>query len=103
MLVRKYVIPILAAAGVALAVYTVRSENRPVRPAPPVVEPARSPYELPVAGAGIVEASTENIAIGTPLAGVAVRIAVKVGDEVTAGDVLFAIADRAARAVVEVM
>jgi HlyD family secretion protein len=98
MLFRKYVIPLLAAAGVATAVYTVRSENQAVKPAQPVAEPAKSPYAQPVAGAGIVEASTQNIAIGTQIPGVVMRVVVTVGDEVKAGDPLFIIDDRAQRA-----
>ena len=33
MLVRKYVVPILAVAGTVLAIQTVRSDNAPVKPA----------------------------------------------------------------------
>jgi multidrug resistance efflux pump len=102
MIFRKYVIPVLAVVGVAVAVYTVRSENRPIQPAPPVAEPARSPFDLPVAGAGIVEASTENLAIGTHLSGIVTRVPVKVGDEVKAGDPLFVVDDRAVKAELEV-
>ncbi|MBL0926249.1 MAG: HlyD family efflux transporter periplasmic adaptor subunit [Phycisphaerales bacterium] len=102
MFVRKYVIPVLAVAGVAAAVYTVRSESRPVTPAPPVAEPASSPFNTPVAGAGIVEASTQNIAIGTQLAGIVSKVYVVAGAKVTAGDPLFSIDARALSAELEV-
>src|SRR5262245_17884877 len=46
----------------------------------------------------IVEASTENIAIGTEFAGVGSKIYVAIGSPVKAGDPLFTIDDRAARA-----
>lgn len=98
MLVRKYVVPILAVAGTVLAIQTVRSDNAPVKPAMPVAEPARSPFPHFVAGAGIVEASTQNIAIGTALSGVVWTVPVQVGDRVKKGDVLFTIDDRAAKA-----
>jgi HlyD family secretion protein len=98
MFIRKYIIPVLAVAGVGLAIYTARASNRPITPAKPVAEPARSPFPSFVAGAGIVEASTQNIAIGTPLPGIATSIPVKVGDRVKAGEVLFTIDDRAAKA-----
>src|SRR5687767_9696464 len=91
MLVRKYVIPLLAVAGAGIAVYTVRSENQPRPAAAPVADPARSPYGRAVAGAGIVEASTQNIAIGAQTAGVVSRVFVKAGDAVKAGAPLFAI------------
>jgi multidrug resistance efflux pump len=102
MIIRKYVIPALAAAGVCFAAYTVRSENQHPSPAPPVSDPARSPYAQPVAASGIIEASTQNIAIGTQIAGVVAAVYVKEGDEVKAGAPLFMIDDRATRAEVEV-
>lgn len=98
MFVRKYVIPILAVAGVAMAVYTVRSENKPTVPAEPVAPPAKSPFAQPVAGAGIVESSSQNIAIGTPTPGVVMTVHVKHGQTVKKGDPLFTLDDRALRA-----
>jgi len=98
MLIRKYMIPILAVAGTVFAIYTVRSENKPIKPALPVAEPARSPFKAFVAGAGIIEASSQNIAMGSPLPGVVWTVPVKVGDRIKAGGVLFTIDDRAAKA-----
>jgi HlyD family secretion protein len=97
-MIRKYVIPLLAVAGVLFAVYTVRSENQAKPVAPPVVEPAVSPFPDSVAGSGIIEASTRNIAVGTPVPGVVVEVAVEAGAPVKAGDVLFRLDDRAPRA-----
>lgn len=102
MFVRKYVIPALAVAGMALAVYTVRSENQPVKGAAPVSPPASSPFDDAVAGAGLVEASTQNIAIGTHVGGIVTTLHVKVGDKVKAGDPLFTVDDRTVRAQVAV-
>ncbi len=98
MVVRSIVIPVLAVAGVSVAVYTVRTEARPTPPAAPVAIPASSPYGHAVAGAGIVEASTQNIAIGTHTPGVVMTVHVKYGQMVKAGDPLFTIDDRAAKA-----
>lgn len=64
----------------------------------PFIAPAQSPYPTFVAGAGIVEATTENIAIGTPIAGIVADINVQVGSRVRKGDPLFSIDTRAARA-----
>ena len=50
-----------------------------------------------IAGAGIVEARTENIAIGSALPGVVLEVYVPVDDvgkEVTAGEALFRVDDR---------
>lgn len=98
MFLRKCVIPVVALAGVALAVHTVRSEGRAVPPALPVADPPGSPYTEGVAGAGIVEASTENIAIGVDVPGVVTALHVDIGDRVRGGDPLFTVDDRAARA-----
>jgi multidrug efflux pump subunit AcrA (membrane-fusion protein) len=98
MFVRKYVIPVMSLAGVGLAVHTVWSQGQE-RPAPaPVAQPPRSPFRASVAGSGIIEASTENIAIGTHLPGIVVEVFVKPGDQVKAGDALFRVDDRALRA-----
>jgi multidrug resistance efflux pump len=56
--------------------------------------PARSPYADTLAAAGIVEAQTENIAVGSATPGVVVQVLVKVGDEVKAGQPLFRLDDR---------
>ena len=44
-----------------------------------MAEPARAPYDAYVAGAGLVEASTENIGISTPVPGLVTQVRVKVG------------------------
>lgn len=94
----KYVVPLLAVLGAGLAVVTVLAQQKKVVPAPPVAQPAPAPYAANVPGAGLVEPSTENIAIGTNIAGVATKVLVKAGDRVKAGDPLFTIDDRAQRA-----
>lgn len=91
---RNLVIPVLAVAGVLVAVYTVVQGSREVVPLPPAVQPPSAPYESFVAGSALVEASSQNIAIGTPLAGVVAEVAVKVGHDVAKGAVLFRVDDR---------
>ena len=66
-MIRKYVLSLLALAGVVFAMYTVRAGNQPSPIAQPVVPPAQTPFDSHVAGTGIVEASTRNISIGTPV------------------------------------
>jgi RND family efflux transporter MFP subunit len=97
-MIRKYLIPILAAAGIGFGSATVIKGNKVNPPAPPVAEPSKAPYQTFVAGSGIVEASTENIAIGTDIAGLVAKIYVQIGSHVKAGDPLFTIDDRATRA-----
>jgi multidrug resistance efflux pump len=57
-----------------------------------------APFTAYVAGAGLVEASSENIAIGTPLPGLVTEVLVKVGQTVKAGAPLFKLDDRELRA-----
>jgi multidrug efflux pump subunit AcrA (membrane-fusion protein) len=97
-MIRKFILPLLAIVGVAFAVWRVRAGARPVPAASPVAQPARAPFESYVAGAGIIEASTENVAIGTPVGQVVTEVYVKGGDKVKAGDPLFKLRDDVARA-----
>jgi outer membrane protein TolC len=55
-MIRKYVLPVLAIAGAAFAVATVVRGNQPKPIAEPMAQPARAPFEVFVAGAGIIEA-----------------------------------------------
>ena len=97
-MIRLYLLPALAFLGILFALYTVVTGARAVPAAPPAAEPARAAFEDTIAGAGIVEASTQNIALGTAVAGLVSEVAVVVGDRVKKGDPLFRIDDREARA-----
>lgn len=98
---RKYLIPVIALAGVLFAAYTVIWGDKPPHTAPPVTAAPQSPYPAFVAGAGIVEASTENISVGTHVGGIVAKIYVEVGSAVKTGDPLFTIDDRATQAELE--
>jgi len=93
-MIRKYVLPVLAVVGLAFAIATVVRGNEPKPVAEPVAQPARAPFDSFIAGSGIIEASTENIAVGTPVSGIVTAIYVKWGDQVRAGDPLFQIEQR---------
>jgi multidrug efflux pump subunit AcrA (membrane-fusion protein) len=101
-MIYKYVIPLLALLGLIFAVMTVASGAKPAFVAPPIADPAPSPYESTIAGAGLVEAQSQNIAVGTPLAGVVAEVPVKVGDVVKSGAPLFQLDDRDRRARLEI-
>ncbi|MGR9047030.1 MAG: biotin/lipoyl-binding protein, partial [Gammaproteobacteria bacterium] len=94
----KYTLPVLAVAGFLFGAYTVAVGNQPTPVADPVAEPAEAPFKAFIAGSGIIEAKSQNIAIGTSLPGIVYTVAVKVGDQVKAGDILFRIDDREALA-----
>lgn len=93
-MILKYLLPLLALVGFVFAVRTVAQGAKPVVPAKPVAEPARAPFEDVIAGAGIVEARSQNVAVGTPVSGVVASIDAAVGDVVAAGAPLFRIDDR---------
>ncbi|MEF3698753.1 efflux RND transporter periplasmic adaptor subunit [Desulfolutivibrio sp.] len=85
-------------AGLTLAV-VVGLYSNPTPPTPePVALPAKAPFETYIGGGGIVEPRSEIIGIGSSLAGVVQTVFVAVGDRVQAGDPLFLVDDREARA-----
>src|SRR5687768_17004139 len=90
-MIRKYLLPLIAIAGVVFAIYVVKAGNKPVPASQPVAQPAAAPFRSYIAGAGLVEAETENIAIGTGEGGTVIAVHVKVGDRVTKGQPLFQI------------
>lgn len=93
-MMRKYLLPILALIGLLLAVTMVLIGNRQSPSSQPIVQPPKSPFPSYVAGAGIIEASTGNIVVGTPVSGVVVELYVHEGSPVQIGDKLFKIDDR---------
>jgi RND family efflux transporter MFP subunit len=88
----------LAIAGIgATAVMATRmSATPPITPPP--IEPSPKPYNINVAASGIIEALSENVAIGVPEAGVVAKVHVKVWDSVKEGQPLFTLDDRELRA-----
>jgi multidrug resistance efflux pump len=99
---RKYVLPLLAAAALALAVFHVVRAQQPGAPVTPPLPPARTPFRHALAGAGTVEAQTENIAVGAPLAGVVAEVFAQPGQRVRAGTPLFRLDDRQLQAELKV-
>lgn len=93
-MITRFILPLLAVIGFAFGVFSAVKGNQPAPVAPPAVQPAQSPFTSFIAGAGIVEAESRNINIGTPIAGIVTKIAVKVGDQVKVGTPLFYLDDR---------
>jgi HlyD family secretion protein len=104
-MIRKYLLPLLAAALFLFAVFHVVSGQQTQPRALPPVDPARNPFGSTVAGAGITEPETENISIGSAFPGVVLEVYVpveKVGQWVKAGDPLFRVDDRQLKAQLKV-
>jgi multidrug resistance efflux pump len=95
---RKYGLPLAALLMLFFAVYNVIQGQQQLPKLEPPVPPARSPFGAGVAGAGLVEAQTENISVGTNLPGIVTRVFVEVGRKVRQGDPLFLVDDRALKA-----
>jgi multidrug resistance efflux pump len=107
----KYLLPLFAVGMLAFAVYhVVLAQQKPPKPPPPV-EPPRSPFGRTVAGAGIVEARSQNIALGSAVPGVVLKVwspeelglsapsnltpwETLIGQHVKQGDPLFRVDDR---------
>jgi HlyD family secretion protein len=94
-LLTQYGLPAVAAALLAFAGWYVWKSRVVAVAPPPPIEPAHSPFAATLAAAGVVEAQTENIAVGSPTPGVVTQVHVKVGDEVAPGAPLFRLDDRA--------
>lgn len=88
-MLRKFFLPLLALAGAVFGLMMVFWSQKTV-PVPPILfPPATSPYAHSIAAAGIIEASSQNISIGTPFNEIIAKIFVVEGDVVKTGDPLF--------------
>src|SRR5690348_12468641 len=88
-LMTKYLLPALAILGAFIGLLIVFWSQKTV-PEPPILfPPASSPFHASIAGSGIIEASSQNISIGTPFNEIITHIYVIEGDHVKAGDPLF--------------
>ncbi len=88
-MVRKYFLPFLALLGALFGLYVVAWSERKV-PVPPIAfQPARSPYTHFIAGSGLIEASSKNIAVASPFTETIEKVYVIEGDIVQANDPLF--------------
>src|SRR5258706_6445060 len=95
---KKITLPLVALAALTFGVISVvRSQPKRETTVPPAPPPV-SLYQHTVAAVGLVETSTENIAIGTPLSDVVTEVCAAVGQAVKAGDPLFKLDDPQRRA-----
>lgn len=94
----KYGIPVLAAMALVFAIVSTNRLTPATVQAQPIVAPPTAAYARQVGAVGLVEAASENIAVSLPVPGLVTRVAVKAGDTVKAGEVLFTIDDRDLRA-----
>jgi HlyD family secretion protein len=99
---RQLLLPALAMIGLGIAVFAVIQGDRGGQvPASksdeqqqPLLSQVQTPFQSQVAGTGVVEAGTGNIAVGTPVSGIVAAVAVRWGDRIEAGATLFRLDDR---------
>lgn len=95
---KRLVLPLIGVLAAIGATFSIaRTHPRRETTQPPAPPPA-SEFANTVAAVGLVEASTENISVGSPLAAVVARVLVTPGQAVKAGDPLFELDVRQLRA-----
>lgn len=95
--VNRLLLPVLGLGMGVLGISHVQLQSRTAPLTAPPESPPRVPFEQAVAATGIVEAETENIAVGAAMPGLVLEVFVpssKVGQRVSAGAPLFRIDDR---------
>ena len=95
---KRLILPILAGAAIVYSALCIVRTQAPRVTTNPPVRPPQSEFADTIAAVGIIEPSTESVAIGTPLAGVVEDVSVQVGDSVKQGDALFKLEDRQLKA-----
>lgn len=88
MKISKQIIPLLAIGAFSFALFSLYRPPAKEENPPELVVP-KSQYERNVAGIGVVEPKSELIAIGTELSGVVRTVAIRPGQHVQKGDILF--------------
>lgn len=97
--ISRYLVPALGIVGFIWAVYYVNVLAKPPAMEPVALgEPAPNPFAQAISGSGLVEASSRNIAVGSYLSGIIAHVYVQPGQDVQAGDPLFALDSRTAEA-----
>lgn len=94
----RYGLPVVAALALAFALYSTKRLGATASAAEPVQTPPRAEFASQLGAVGLVEASSENVAISVPVPGLVTRVAVAAGDRVGKGAVLFQLDDRDLRA-----
>ncbi len=86
---RKYILPVIAILGALFGFFMVYLGLRKL-PAPEIpFKPPTPPYQYNIAGAGIIEAASEEINIGVPFNEMVTNVYVQAGDFVSKNTPLF--------------
>jgi len=99
---KRIYLPLIGILAAGWATYSIARTTPRRESTDPPSRPPVSDFRDTVAAVGVIEASTENIAIGTPLSGIVPKVFVQAGDAVRSGDPLFELDTRQLRAELEV-
>src|SRR5262249_21033277 len=91
---KRWLIPAIALAALAFASAKAFDWRWRREASPPPAAPAEVAFANSVAAIGLVEPSSENIAVSTPVSGLVIAVYVKAGDRVQRGAPLFSLDDR---------
>src|SRR5215469_9248952 len=90
----KYGLPIIALLILTFSVFSIARMQPVHNTTPPPSPPPVPAVQGSVGAVGLVEASSENIAVSLPLQGMVTHVYVKAGDRVPKGAKLFSVDDR---------
>lgn len=102
---RMLFLPTLAACLFSYSVYHVLFAAEKLPRETPLVNPPRQSFAAGIFGTGLIEAKTENISLGTAVAGVVLEVCVsndQLGQRVPAGTPLFRVDDRHLRSQLQI-
>jgi len=99
---KRYILPLIGIVAASGAAYSIARTTPHRERTDPPSQPPVSDFSDTVAAVGVIEASTENIAVGTPISGIVPKVFVGAGDAVKEGDPLFELDTRHLRAELEV-
>lgn len=88
------ILAVFAIIGILSGIYMLILDQRPTPESQPITPPSISPFESFIAGAGIVEAASENIGLGAMVSATVDQILVKKGEIVPKGTPLFTLDSR---------
>jgi HlyD family secretion protein len=94
----RYGIPSIAIIALVFALASVANLRPTHAKFDPRLPPPATTFERKVGAVGLVEASSENIAVSLPVPGLVTAVYVKAGDRVAKGQRLFSLDDRDVRA-----
>src|ERR1044071_3441639 len=84
----------LAVVGTGATIGLVAHLNGQSPIKPPPIDPSPRPYAVSVAASGIIEALSDNVALGVPESALVTKVHVKVSDAIQEGQPLFTLDSR---------